>query len=82
MNDLSITFKDFDKEHCIAIIKRGEKNLFLSFGMSNFEEEMEYWDMPTYLADVDGEKGFVFDSIVDKRLVEGEILRFSKHYDI
>lgn len=79
---LNINFDKYDDKHFIIFIKRGSNNLFLDFGLCNFEEEMEYWDMPTKLIDFKGEEGFIFDSYIDKRELEEEIQRFVKRNNI
>ncbi len=75
-------FEKYDDEHFVVLLKRNSKNLFMDFGLCNFESEMEYWDMPTKLIDFMGEKTFLFSNEIDKSELKDEIERFIAHNEI
>ena len=79
---INIIFKEYDDEHFVALLKRNSVNLFMDFGLCDFENEMEYWDMPTRLIDFMGEKGFLFSNKINKLDLKDEIERFIIHNDI
>ena len=79
---INISFKEYDAEHFVVLLKRNSINLFMDFGLSGFENEMEYWDMPTRLVDFMGEKGFLFNNKIDKIDLKDEIERFIIHNNI
>lgn len=80
--EISISFQKYDNEHFIIFMRRNSVNLFMHFGLCGFENEMEYYDMPTKLVDFHGEKGFVFSNKIDKQELNEEIRRFAKHNNI
>ncbi|PDY32264.1 hypothetical protein COO17_31215, partial [Bacillus wiedmannii] len=49
MNDtkINIIYEDFDKDNIIIFFEKKGRNMCLTFGLYEFENEMEYWDMPT-----------------------------------
>ena len=79
---INIIFKEYDAEHFVVLLKRGSANLFMDFGLCGFENEMEYWDMPTKLIEFKGEKGFLFSNVIGKEELKEEIQRFIIHNDI
>ena len=79
---VNIIFKEYDDENFFVLLKRNSVNLFMDFGLCGFENEMEYWDMPTKLIDFMGEKGFLFSNEIDKIDLKDEIERFIIHNDI
>lgn len=80
--ELNIIFEEYDDKHYIVFLERGDKNLFLDFGFCNFENEMEYWDMPTKLINFKDKEGFLFDNNIDRWELKEEIKRFAKHNNI
>ncbi|MGR5961587.1 hypothetical protein ACT7DN_04635 [Bacillus paranthracis] len=56
MNDtkINIIYEDFDKDNIIIFLKKTEETCALLFGLYEFENEMEYWDMPTKLKNIMG----------------------------
>ncbi len=79
---INIIFKEYDVGHFVVLLKRNSVNLFMDFGLCGFENEMEYWDMPTKLIDFMGEKGFLFSNKINKSELKEEIERFIIHNDI
>lgn len=80
--EIEIEYKDFNNEYYIVFLRRGKINLFMDFGVCEFEGEMEYLDMPTQLMNYKGEYGFLFNKEVNKSDVEFEVQRFANCYDI
>lgn len=79
---ISIIFKEYDADHFVVLLKRNSVNLFMDFGLCGFENEMEYWDMPTKLIEFKGEKGFLFSNKINKMDLKDEIGRFIIHNEI
>lgn len=79
---IDISFVEYDAENFVVFLKRNSINLFMDFGLCSFEDEMEYWDMPTKLIDFMGETGFLFSNKTDKMELKDEIQRFANHNDI
>lgn len=52
--EIEIEYKDFNNEYYIVFLRRGKINLFIDFGVCEFEGEMEYLDMPTQLINYKG----------------------------
>lgn len=79
---IDIIVKDFDNKSNCFIIKRNGKNIFMEMGVCQFEDDMEYWDMPTKLVEFNGEKGYIFskDEPIDE--VTSEIKRFIRRYEL
>ncbi len=81
-NKVNIFFSKYDDKHFFVLIKKESKNLFFDLGVCSFEDEMEYWDMPTKLVDFNGEPGYLFNNKLDKNEIKDEINRFIKHNNI
>ncbi|CAM4410006.1 hypothetical protein BAMA_24690 [Bacillus manliponensis] len=79
---INIIYEEFDKDHVILYVEKNGRNMFLTFGLYEFENEMEYWDIPTKLANYNGKMGFVFDKSIDRTILEMEIERFIKHNEL
>ena len=79
---IDITFEEYDNKHFFVLLKRNSSNVFMDFGLCGFENEMEYWDMPTKLIEFKGEKGFLFSNEIGKEELKEEIQRFIIHNDI
>ncbi|MED4651245.1 hypothetical protein [Bacillus pseudomycoides] len=79
---INIIYEDFDKDNIILFFNKNGRNMCLTFGLYEFENEMEYWDMPTKLKKCNGKMGFVFDKNINRVDLEIEIDRFIKHNDL
>lgn len=73
---INIIYEDFDKDNIILFFEKKGINMSLTFGLYEFENEMEYWDMPTKLKKHNGRMGFVFDKNINRTDLEMEIDRF------
>lgn len=79
---INIIYEDFDKDNIILFFEKNGINMCFTFGLYEFENEMEYWDMPTKLTEYNGKIGFVFDKNINRIDLEMEIDRFIKHNDL
>lgn len=79
---VNIIFKEYDDDNFFVLLKRNSVNLFMDFGICGFNDEMEYWGMPTKGIVFMGEAGFLFSNEIDKSDVKTEIERFIIHNDI
>lgn len=79
---IDIIYKEYDEEHYISFFERNSKNVYFEFGLFDFENEMEYWDMPTKLVEHEGKMGYLFNKSIDKLELSDEIERFIKHNDL
>lgn len=58
------------------------KNENISFGLCEFENEMEHFGVSTKFVERDGKTGFIFDKDVDRKMLEREIEHFASRYNI
>jgi hypothetical protein len=79
---INVIYKDYDENNTFVIFKQNDKNIYFDFGLCGFENEMEYYDIPTKLCEFEGEKGFLFSNKIDKKDLEMEIKRFIKHNEL
>ncbi|MBU3102406.1 MULTISPECIES: hypothetical protein [Clostridium] len=79
---INVIYEDFDKDNIIVFFEKNGKNIYFTFGLYEFESEMEYWDMPTKLKKYNDKTGFVFDKNFNKGDLEMEINRFIKHNEL
>ena len=79
---VDIIFKDYDENNIFVCFMRDNKNLHLEFGMCSFENEMEYWDMPTVSVEFEGEYGYLFDKNIPRKELIMEFERFITHYNL
>lgn len=79
---INIIYEDFDKDSIILFFDKDGLNMCFTFGLYEFENEMEYWDIPTKLKKYNGKMGFVFDKNINRTDLEMEIARFIKHNDL
>lgn len=81
--NIKITFEDFDKDNLIVFIEKNGKNIGLTLGLFDFQDWMEYWDIPTNPENRNGKIGFVFNK-KDCTSVEmkTEIINFMKEYNL
>ncbi|HEY9060639.1 MAG TPA: hypothetical protein VIO64_09080 [Pseudobacteroides sp.] len=78
MDNQNITIKinNYDSDNIIIFFEKNGKNIWKTFGLFNFRDEMDYWEMPTQLKEVNGNNGFVFSKDIDLELLKSEINRF------
>ena len=81
-NKINIICEDFDKDNIILFFEKNGINMCFTFGLYEFENEMEYWDMPTKLKNYNGKMGFVFDKNINRTDLKIEIDRFIKHNNL
>ena len=79
---IDIEYESVGENEFIVNIFVDNKNQNLSFGLCEFENEMEYLGFATKLVDIDGKSGFLFSKTINKEMLEREIKRFAAHYDI
>lgn len=77
-----IVYESVGKDEIIVNILVENKNENFSFGLCEFENEMEYLGYKTKLVDMEGKSGFLFDKNINKEMLEREIKRFASHYSI
>jgi len=78
-NIIIISTRNYDENHIFISFKKNGENIFFDFGLCNFENEMELWDMPTKLVKFNDERGFIFNKTISKEDLEMEIKRFILH---
>jgi hypothetical protein len=71
-----ISIENYDDDNIIVYCEKDGKNVWKTFGLYNFRDEMDYWEMPTKLKEVNGKSGFVFSKEIDIDLLKSEIDRF------
>ena len=76
-----INFYEANSESLIVNIVINDKNENFSFGICEFENEMELLDFPTKLGCINEVSGFIFDRDIDKELLKKVIERFAIKYD-
>lgn len=78
MDNQNITIKinNYDSDNIIIFFEKNGKNVWKTFGLFNFRDEMDYWGMPAILKEVNGNNGFVFSKDLDLELLKSEINRF------
>jgi hypothetical protein len=77
MNNLiKIIVQNYDEKNNIVFVEKQGKNIWSMLSLMQFEDDMEYWDMPTRIEEVDGRKGFLFDNNIDSDNLVLEIQRF------
>lgn len=80
--NVNLDIKKYDNNHIFITVKRGQNNLYIDLGICQFNEEMEYWDMPTKTGEMDNEFGFIFSNKLDIEDIKMEIERFIVHNNI
>lgn len=79
---IEIEYRNYNDKYYIVFLRRGKSNLFMDFGLCDFEGEMEYLGMPTQLINYMGEYGFLFDKEINKNDLEDEVERIVNCYGI
>lgn len=80
-NRLEIKIVEYDKNHVIAFVEKNDKSMLLLFGLYDFAENMEFWDINVTYGSKNGRDGLIFES-VDKAMVKTEIELFINQYDL
>ncbi|MGZ7445794.1 hypothetical protein [Paenibacillus sp. TH7-28] len=75
-NLIDIIVQNYDEENNIVFIEKQGKNIWTMLSLMQFEDDMEYWDMPTQIEEVAGRKGYLFDNKIDTESLILEIQRF------
>jgi hypothetical protein len=76
---INIIYEEFDKDNIIIFFEKNGQNMCFTFGLFEFESEMNYWDMPTKLEKYNGKLGYIFNKNIDRSDLEMEIVRFIRH---
>lgn len=79
---INIIYEEFDNDNIILFFERNGRNICLTFGLYEFENDMEYWDMPTKIMKYNDKLGFIFDKNINRVDLEMEIERFIRHNDL
>ena len=80
--DIEVKIEDYDDEkYCIAYAYNGDENMFIAFGICDFVERMEYWDINVAYGEKNGESGFIFDN-KDRYIIKTEMQAFAKEYNL
>jgi hypothetical protein len=80
--EVNILFEPYDKNSTIVFLKSNGKDIGFEFALCEFVAEMNHWDMPTKIGELNGEKGYIFSNSIPKDNIKMEILRFIKHNDL
>lgn len=78
----NIDVKKYDEDNIFITVKREQNNLYTDLGICQFNDEMEYWDMPTKMGKMNNEFGFIFSNKIDVDEIKMEIERFIAHNNI
>ena len=77
--EINVLYKSYDEDHIIVFFESKEKDIGFEFALCEFVAEMNHWDMPTRIGELNGKRGFIFSKSIPKDDIEMEILRFIKH---
>lgn len=77
--NVEISIKKYDEDNIFITVKRGQNNLYMDLGICQFNDEMEYWDMPVKTGKMDNEFGFIFSNDLQIEDIKMEIERFIVH---
>lgn len=75
-NNINVSIDNYDDDNIIVYFEKDGKNVWKTFGLYNFRDEMDFWGMPSLLKEVKGKNGFVFSNKIDIDLLKSEIDRF------
>jgi hypothetical protein len=76
---IDILYKSYDKDNTIVFFESNGEDIGFEFALCEFVSEMNHWDLPTQIGELNGKKGYVFSNHIPKDDIETEISRFIKH---
>ena len=79
---VDVIYKDYDENNVFVYFLRDGKNIHHEFGICSFENEMEYWDMPTTSVKYENENGYLFSKSISEDELSMEIQRFIDRYEL
>ncbi|TVX95104.1 hypothetical protein [Cohnella terricola] len=79
---IEIIVQNFDEKSNIVFVEKKGKNIWSMLSLMQFEDDMEYWDMPTHIRDISGRKGFLFDISINEGRIVSEIQRFIDEHNL
>jgi beta-galactosidase GanA len=80
-SSIEIIIEEYDKSHVIAFVGKDNKNMMLIFGLYDFAENMEFWNINVTYGSKNGRDGLIFESD-DKAMVKTEIEIFINQYNL
>lgn len=80
-NSIEIIIEEYDKKHTIAFVEKNSKSMLLIFGLYDFAENMDFWDINVIYGSKNGREGLIFES-VDKVMIKTEIEIFINQYNL
>ena len=80
--EINVLYRPYDKDHIIVFFESKGKDVGFEFALCEFVAEMNHWDMPTKIGELNGKRGFIFSKSIPKDDIEMEISRFIKHNDL
>ena len=79
---INMLFEPYDNDNVIVFFESNGKDIGLEFTLCEFVNEMDHWDKPTKIGELNGKRGYIFSKAIPKNELEMEILRFIKHNDL
>jgi hypothetical protein len=77
--EIDIVCKSYDQNNTIVFFECKGEDIGFEFALCEFVSEMNHWNLPTRIVELNGKRGFIFSKHLSKEDIEMEILRFIKH---
>ncbi|GKX28602.1 hypothetical protein SH1V18_10820 [Vallitalea longa] len=79
---VNIEYSKIENDKVLVLIYVDGKNVSSTFALYEFVNEMEFLGIKSKFQKVNSRVGFIFEDDIDKTVLENEIKRFAKQFDI